>query len=124
MSESQTVPPSTCWTGSHCSGQEFFEPQGAGQHFLFRLQGARHISLFQPQGTGQKIFAAHLSLRTFSGTALTSSIALAAETRKRQWRFYDGANGGLAPPVQSQTPSVSNPTHDSLEFNPLGTTKY
>ena len=27
-----------------------------------------------------------------------------------QWRFYDGANGGLAPSVQSQAPPVSNPT--------------
>ena len=40
-----------------------------------------------------------------------------------QWRFYDGANGGLAPQFRVKPP-VSNQTHDSLEFTLWGTTKY
>ena len=38
-----------------------------------------------------------------------------------QWRFYDGANGGLAPPVQSQAPQLS-PLPEPLPL--WGTTKY
>ena len=36
-----------------------------------------------------------------------------------QWRFYDGANGGLAPQFRVKPP-VSNPTHGSLEPLPFG----
>ena len=32
--------------------KDFFEPQGAGQGFLFRSQGAGQGFLFRPQGVG------------------------------------------------------------------------
>ena len=37
-----------------------------------------------------------------------------------QWRFYDGANGDLAPPVQNQAPPVSNSTSPPRTPSPLG----